>query len=69
MDSDDEFDMPQGRPASNIVERRRTQKLIFESWITSGESMAEDVSTVHDGYIEPSPRGSWTLNSPTLCSH
>lgn len=36
MDSDDEHDdMLQGRPASNITERRRAQKAIFESWIIS----------------------------------
>ena len=35
MDPDDELDLSQGRPASNISERRRAQKAIFEAWLTS----------------------------------
>ena len=35
IDSDEDYDSPQGGPASNVTERRRAQKAVFDAWLIS----------------------------------
>lgn len=54
MDSDDEYDdFPQtGHPASNLTERLRAQKAIFESWLATDAAQQALKPNTKDGKIK-----------------
>lgn len=53
VDSDDEQDTPQGRPASSITQRRRVQNAIFENWIASDAGQQALTKTKDPKIVDP----------------